>query len=323
MLPTPAVARRAARLWSPSTGATRWCSGRRPRSACSRPGLRAAGRAARRHAHPRPRGGLGGAPGRPPAARGIGGHADVVTYLGEYTRRRLAAVIPPAASWYGWRPAWTPPCSGRTPAARRARELGLADRPVVVCVSRLVPRKGQDMLIRAWPRCCGRCPTRCCCSSAAGRTADAGTLAASRRWRVGRVHRSRCPWADLPGTTPRATCSPCRAAPAWAASTWRGSASSTWRRPRPGCRSWPAPPAAPRTRCCDGETGLSSTAVRAAVAAALIDAAGDPDAAREMGERGRDWVDARVALGPRRLPVRSVARRCADLLGHAPRRVLR
>jgi phosphatidylinositol alpha-1,6-mannosyltransferase len=33
----------------------------------------------------------------------------------------------------------------------RARH-GLTDRPVVVCVSRLVPRKGQDTLIRAWPR---------------------------------------------------------------------------------------------------------------------------------------------------------------------------
>jgi phosphatidylinositol alpha-1,6-mannosyltransferase len=31
-------------------------------------------------------------------------------------------------------------------------DLGIpADRPVVVCVSRMVPRKGQDMLIKAWP----------------------------------------------------------------------------------------------------------------------------------------------------------------------------
>jgi phosphatidylinositol alpha-1,6-mannosyltransferase len=36
-------------------------------------------------------------------------------------------------------------------AVVRAR-LGLADRPVVVCVSRLVPRKGQDTLILAMPR---------------------------------------------------------------------------------------------------------------------------------------------------------------------------
>ena len=36
-------------------------------------------------------------------------------------------------------------------AAVRER-LGLADVPVVVCVSRLVTRKGQDTLIRAWPQ---------------------------------------------------------------------------------------------------------------------------------------------------------------------------
>ena len=35
-------------------------------------------------------------------------------------------------------------------SAVRAR-YGLADRPVIVCVSRLVPRKGQDVLIRALP----------------------------------------------------------------------------------------------------------------------------------------------------------------------------
>ena len=39
----------------------------------------------------------------------------------------------------------------------RAR-LGLTDRPVVVCVSRLVPRKGQDTLIRALPAIRRRVP---------------------------------------------------------------------------------------------------------------------------------------------------------------------
>ena len=39
----------------------------------------------------------------------------------------------------------------------RAR-LGLTDRPVVVCVSRLVPRKGQDTLIRALPEIRRRVP---------------------------------------------------------------------------------------------------------------------------------------------------------------------
>jgi phosphatidylinositol alpha-1,6-mannosyltransferase len=38
------------------------------------------------------------------------------------------------------------------------RELGLGGAPVVVCVSRLVPRKGQDTLIRAWPLIRARVP---------------------------------------------------------------------------------------------------------------------------------------------------------------------
>jgi phosphatidylinositol alpha-1,6-mannosyltransferase len=42
-------------------------------------------------------------------------------------------------------------------AAMRAR-YGLGGRPVVVCVSRLVPRKGQDMLIRALPAIRERVP---------------------------------------------------------------------------------------------------------------------------------------------------------------------
>jgi phosphatidylinositol alpha-1,6-mannosyltransferase len=39
----------------------------------------------------------------------------------------------------------------------RAR-LGIGDRPVVVCVSRLVPRKGQDVLVRALPAIRARVP---------------------------------------------------------------------------------------------------------------------------------------------------------------------
>src|SRR3712207_7289784 len=35
---------------------------------------------------------------------------------------------------------------------------GLGDAPVVVCVSRLVPRKGQDVLVAGWPRVLARHP---------------------------------------------------------------------------------------------------------------------------------------------------------------------
>jgi phosphatidylinositol alpha-1,6-mannosyltransferase len=46
------------------------------------------------------------------------------------------------------------------PAARAALRdrYGLGDRPVVTCVSRLVPRKGQDTLLRAWPAVLRRVP---------------------------------------------------------------------------------------------------------------------------------------------------------------------
>jgi phosphatidylinositol alpha-1,6-mannosyltransferase len=89
------------------------------------------------------------------AVRKIGESADVVTYLGEYTRSRIASVLSEeAASRMVQLPPGVDvktfhPDSGG--AAMRAR-LGLTDRPVVVCISRMVPRKGQDMLIRAMPR---------------------------------------------------------------------------------------------------------------------------------------------------------------------------
>ncbi|HEY3954761.1 MAG TPA: glycosyltransferase family 4 protein [Streptosporangiaceae bacterium] len=93
-----------------------------------------------------------------PAARGllrrIGDSVDVLTYLGEYFRVRLAGALSPAATGRMRRLApgvdvttFRPGAGG---AGIRAR-LGLAGRPVVVCVSRLVPRKGQDTLLRAWP----------------------------------------------------------------------------------------------------------------------------------------------------------------------------
>ena len=85
----------------------------------------------------------------------IGESVDVVTYLGEYFRVRLARALSPAAAARMVRlapgvdtAAFHPGAGG---AAIRQRH-GLAGRPVVVCVSRLVKRKGQDALIRAWPQ---------------------------------------------------------------------------------------------------------------------------------------------------------------------------
>lgn len=80
---------------------------------------------------------------------------DTVTYLGEYTRRRLSRSLSPAATARMRRLAPGVDTDRFRPGAGGARvreRLGLGERPVVVCVSRMVPRKGQDTLIRAWPR---------------------------------------------------------------------------------------------------------------------------------------------------------------------------
>ncbi|MFI6577282.1 glycosyltransferase family 4 protein [Nocardiopsis sp. NPDC050513] len=94
-------------------------------------------------------------PGAREALRRIGDTTDTVTYLGEFTRRRLARALSARAADRmrrlapGVDPDRFRPGAGGTRV--RARH-GLGGRPVVVCVSRLVRRKGQDTLLRAWPR---------------------------------------------------------------------------------------------------------------------------------------------------------------------------
>jgi phosphatidylinositol alpha-1,6-mannosyltransferase len=93
------------------------------------------------------------------ALRRIGSKVDVVTYLTEYSRRRLAGAFGPRANLAQLTPGvdldnFSPEVSG---AAVRQRH-GLTGRPVVVCVSRLVPRKGQDVLIQAMPAILAKVP---------------------------------------------------------------------------------------------------------------------------------------------------------------------
>ncbi len=99
-------------------------------------------------------------PGARDLLRRIGDEVDVVTYLAEYFRVRLARALSPAAAARmvrlapGVDPAEFRPGAGGTEVRKR---LGIEpDRPVVVCVSRMVARKGQDTLIRAWPRVLAR-----------------------------------------------------------------------------------------------------------------------------------------------------------------------
>ncbi|MFJ5921419.1 glycosyltransferase family 4 protein [Kitasatospora sp. NPDC092948] len=160
LLPTPRVARRAADL-ARAHGCDRvWFGAASPLAAMA-PALRRAGRVQRivatTHGHEI---WWARTPGARSLLRRIGTHCDVVTYLGEYTRRRIAPALGPNATLSRLVPGVDPSLFRPSSSARRTvRELyGLGDAPVVLCVARLVPRKGQDMLIRALPAIRRRVP---------------------------------------------------------------------------------------------------------------------------------------------------------------------
>ena len=93
------------------------------------------------------------------AMRRIGSRCDIVTYLGEYTRGRLARALGAATTLQRLAPGvdtqhFHPGVDGKAVRAR----YGIQDRAVIVCVSRLVPRKGQDILIQALPKIRQRVP---------------------------------------------------------------------------------------------------------------------------------------------------------------------
>lgn len=85
--------------------------------------------------------------------RRIGRHADIITYISEYTLRRFRSAFGSGAT-YVWMPSgvdtalYHPATPASRAETRQSWGLSSAD-TVVVCVSRLVPRKGQDQLIRA------------------------------------------------------------------------------------------------------------------------------------------------------------------------------
>ncbi len=104
--------------------------------------------------------GWGMTPGARQVLRRILRDSDVVTCISDYTLSRLRPHMP-----YGQRvlrlpsgidvERFRPDAEARS--ALRAR-YGLGEAPTVVCVSRLVARKGQDSLIEAWPRVIRRLP---------------------------------------------------------------------------------------------------------------------------------------------------------------------
>ncbi|OWA17481.1 alpha-(1-2)-phosphatidylinositol mannosyltransferase [Streptomyces sp. CS159] len=152
LLPTPratahaaAVARRYGcdRVWFGAAAPLALMAGRLRRTA----GIRTA--VATTHGHE-----VGWA--RTPGARGllrrVGTEVDTLTWLGDSTRGPIEAALAPGARTARLVPgvdtgAFHPAVDG---APVRTR-WGLGHRPVILCAARLVPRKGQDTLVRALP----------------------------------------------------------------------------------------------------------------------------------------------------------------------------
>ncbi|MYW15562.1 glycosyltransferase [Streptomyces sp. SID2955] len=295
LLPTPQATRRATGLLREHGCTSVWFGAAAPLGLMA-PALRRAGAerlVATTHGH---EAGWAQLPAARQLLRRIGDSTDTLTYLGEYTRSRIADALSPEAAG---RMAQLPPgVDEKTfhPASGgdevRAR-LGLTERPVVVCVSRLVPRKGQDTLIRAMPRILAAEPDTVLLIVGGGpyerdlrRLAHESGLAGSVRF-TGAV-----PWSELPAYYGAGDvfAMPCR--------TRRGGldveglgivyleASATGL-PVVAGDSGGAPDAV-----LDGETGWVVRGGEPAEAAERITVLlQDAELRRRMGERGRRWVE--------------------------------
>jgi phosphatidylinositol alpha-1,6-mannosyltransferase len=235
-------------------------------------------------------------PGARQLLRRIAGGLDVLTYISEYTRSRLAPALGTGARLAQLSPgvdvdAFTPAADGG-PVRRR---YGLGDAPVVVCVSRLVARKGQDVLVAGWPQVLARHPRARLLLVGGGPDEAALRRAVARRGLDGSVVLT---GPVVPGELPEHYAAgdvfamPCR--------TRRGGLdveglgmvyleAAACGLPVVAGTSGGAPEAVQ-----DGVTGhvvepRSPEAVAATISA-LLD---DPARAREMGAAGRSWVEQR------------------------------
>ncbi|WNG80055.1 glycosyltransferase family 4 protein [Mycobacterium sp. ITM-2016-00316] len=228
------------------------------------------------------------------ALRRIGDDADVVTYVSGYTRGRFASAFGPRARLERLSPGvdidrFAPDTVSR--AQLRAR-YGLGDRPVVLCLSRLVPRKGQDMLIRAFGRIRRRVPGAALVIVGGGPYRENLETLAQRAGVADDVlFTGGVPGAELPAHHAMADvfAMPCRTRGAGLDVEGLGivfleaSASGV---PVVAGRSGGAPETVR-----DGETGwvVDGTDVDA-IATAVSDLLADPATATRMGAAGRDWV---------------------------------
>ncbi len=294
LVPTPAVARRAAKL-ARQFGCDRvWFGAAAPLGLLA-DGLRRNGGIERAigltHGHEI---GWAALPGARQLLRRIASGNDVLTYLGEYQRIRLAHALHGRTDLHRLAPgvdvaAFHPGVDGSVVRERH----GLTGRPVIVCVSRLVARKGQDMLIRALPA------IRRQVSDAALLLVSGGPyrpklerLAVEHGVESDVIFTGSVPWAELPEhyAAGDVYAMPCRTRAAGLDVEGLGivylEASATGL-PVLGGDSGGAPDAVR-----DGETGFVVNGRDvAAIADRLVDLLTNPAKAKAMGAAGRAWVE--------------------------------
>ncbi|HEX2176971.1 MAG TPA: glycosyltransferase family 4 protein [Nocardioidaceae bacterium] len=138
------------------------------------------------------------------ALRRIGNTCDVLTYVSGWCRDVIASALSPEAAARMERLApgvdverFYPGCGG----AQVRERLGIAaDAPVVVCVGRMVPRKGQDTLVRAWPRVLAEVPeARLLLVGDGPYRPRVERLAESLAVSESVVFTGGVPWAEIPG----------------------------------------------------------------------------------------------------------------------------
>jgi phosphatidylinositol alpha-1,6-mannosyltransferase len=92
----------------------------------------------------------------------IGRNVDHLTYLGEFTKNEISKALSPKAKSKLIKIAPGIDTDHFAPdptAVQLRRDLGLADKKVIVSVGRLVHRKGQDILIQSMPEVIAKHPT--------------------------------------------------------------------------------------------------------------------------------------------------------------------
>lgn len=292
MIPTPGVARIATDLVREHNVETVWFGAMAPLGLLA-PALRRAGASrfvAQTHGHEV---GWAATPGARLLLRRIARNMDVVTYLGDYTHRRLAPAIgalttlvrlPPGVDTHRYHP--------NVDGSVVRERYGLAGKPVIVCVSRLVPRKGQDTLIQALPAIQASVPDAHLLIVGGGPYLPALRRLARRHRVVDEViFTGAVPWDELPGhyAAGDVFAMPCR--------TRRGGLdveglgivyleASAVGLPVIAGDSGGAPDAVR-----DDETGyVVPGANPAAVAEKITTVLAQPDLATAMGSAGRAWV---------------------------------